>query len=275
MPTNLLATAISTSQISLTWDETLNGGVTQISIDVRPRVMECFGSGPNFRCNVVCGHESDGRNNLLLPSSAINLATWSPYSSVATATTFSAGADVPFGALLLWLKADAGLLQSGTNIPIGLWADQSGNGNDASQSSGGIQPIWIPNVIQDRPVIRFNGTNDYLNLPNILAGATGAEAFVVLKASTNMPGKTATLWRMGSESSSAALGYPNTSGQIVEDFGNNTYQRNLGVPPLPLTQFNIYDVASQTTNWAAWLDEVLLYQTNMNTLEVFPAGVGS
>jgi len=33
MPTNLLATAISTSQISLTWDETLSGEVTQMSIE--------------------------------------------------------------------------------------------------------------------------------------------------------------------------------------------------------------------------------------------------
>ncbi len=55
--------------------------------------------------------------------------------------------------LSLWLKAGAGI-----TIATGVsnWADQSGNGNDASQGTPANQPIWVDNVINGRPALSFS-----------------------------------------------------------------------------------------------------------------------
>jgi fibronectin type 3 domain-containing protein len=268
-PTNLVATAISPTQIQLTWDELLNSGATQIGIErsttsngVYQLVAQIPGATSYVDMNLTAG------TTYYYQVQAINLTQWSPTSNVAQATTFVTGADLPFGNLALWLKADAGLLQGGTNTPVSLWADQSGNGNNATQPTGASQPLWIPGAIGDRPVVRFNGTNSYLSLPgSTMAGTTGAEAFVVLKVAVDPPSASHGLWTFG-EYNNASEFYPDTSGAIYETFGFSAaagVNYALGIPSQPLTQYHVYQVSSQTNNWAAWINGFLLYQTANNT----------
>lgn len=61
----------------------------------------------------------------------------------------------------LWLKADAGITKDGSNY-VSVWADQSGNGNDASQGTGTNQPLWVDATLNGKPVIRFDGNDNYL-----------------------------------------------------------------------------------------------------------------
>ncbi|MEM7537240.1 MAG: VCBS repeat-containing protein, partial [Chloroflexota bacterium] len=63
--------------------------------------------------------------------------------------------------LQLWLKADAGVTESGVSVSV--WADQSGNGKDASQATAGNQPTYVVGGVNGRPVVRFDGTDDYLD----------------------------------------------------------------------------------------------------------------
>jgi len=64
--------------------------------------------------------------------------------------------------LSLWLDASqiAGL--SGTDS-LATWPDLSGNGNDAVQSTEGFKPTYQTDVINGLPVVRFDGTDDYLS----------------------------------------------------------------------------------------------------------------
>src|ERR1041384_4461189 len=64
--------------------------------------------------------------------------------------------------LSLWLKADAGVTTNASGIS--LWADQSGLGNDATASSAGVEPQWIQNTLNGKPVVRLDGVNDNLRL---------------------------------------------------------------------------------------------------------------
>jgi hypothetical protein len=83
--------------------------------------------------------------------------------------------------LRLWLRADAGVNKGGTNA-LNIWEDQSGNGNDASQSVLASQPTWIDNHLNGYPSIAFNGTSSYLSALNSVAlKATQLSAFVVGK----------------------------------------------------------------------------------------------
>jgi len=70
----------------------------------------------------------------------------------------------------LWLRADAGTYQDAARTtpatadgdPVGGWADQSGNGRHASQSTAGFRPTLQLAELNGQPVLRFDGTDDYL-----------------------------------------------------------------------------------------------------------------
>jgi hypothetical protein len=63
--------------------------------------------------------------------------------------------------LSLWLKSDAGVTTSESNVSA--WADQSGNNNNFSGSA-----IFTDNYINGKPAIYFNGTDSYLDSPSTL-----------------------------------------------------------------------------------------------------------
>ncbi|MFC2086962.1 Calx-beta domain-containing protein [Bacteroidota bacterium] len=62
--------------------------------------------------------------------------------------------------LLLWLRADyiTGI-DSGDNVPT--WVDTSGNNNDAIQSTGINQPSYHTNIVNGKPVVRFDDGDDF------------------------------------------------------------------------------------------------------------------
>lgn len=71
---------------------------------------------------------------------------------------------------LLWLRGDAGTSTTTNNDPVSAWNDQSGNNNHATQSNAARQPLFIANAVNNRPAIRFDGSNDILALPNNSVG---------------------------------------------------------------------------------------------------------
>lgn len=63
--------------------------------------------------------------------------------------------------LKLWLKADAitGLVDTD---PVTTWPDSSGLGNDATQATAAKKPTYQTNELNGKPVVRFDGTDDFL-----------------------------------------------------------------------------------------------------------------
>lgn len=95
--------------------------------------------------------------------------------------------------LKLWLKSDAGLFQDSAGNtpvandgdPVGLWQDQSGQGNHASQSDDAMRPGYKTNVRGGLPSVQnqtLNG-NCWLSLPNFLTGFTSGTAVIVWQSS--------------------------------------------------------------------------------------------
>jgi hypothetical protein len=76
----------------------------------------------------------------------------------------------------LWLKADAGVTTNGSNVTA--WADQSGNGNNATAYN---DPLLISNELNSNPVISFNGYDQYASFPISLSAETPRTIFVVGK----------------------------------------------------------------------------------------------
>jgi hypothetical protein len=70
-----------------------------------------------------------------------------------------------FGAdLVAWFKADAGTSTTTDGNPISQWNDQSGNSHNLAQASGSLQPLYKAAIQNGMPVVRFDGSNDYLQV---------------------------------------------------------------------------------------------------------------
>jgi hypothetical protein len=99
------------------------------------------------------------------------------------------GGGAPFSpadisGLSLWLKADAGVTLSGSDVTA--WADQSGNGNNAS-SEEGTRPTLVSNTLNSKPVLRFDGTGQKMDLTSSIGG-TAYSIFIVCKNNDNENG---------------------------------------------------------------------------------------
>src|SRR5205823_6256666 len=84
----------------------------------------------------------------------------------------------------LWLKADAGVTTSGSDVSS--WADQSTSSNHATQGIAANQPTLIANNINFNPGVNFDGANDNLPLNGTLlpTGTTARSVFVVAESDT-------------------------------------------------------------------------------------------
>jgi hypothetical protein len=91
-----------------------------------------------------------------------------------------AESSVPTDGLLLWLRADRGVVASGGLVSQ--WVDQSDQHGDATQSSAELRPQLVDSGLGVGPGIEFDGVDDYLKLPIGFADFTaGLSLFVVLR----------------------------------------------------------------------------------------------
>lgn len=89
--------------------------------------------------------------------------------------------------LQLWLKADAITgLNDGDSVTT--WTDSSGNSNDATQSTAANKPTYKTSIINSKPVVRFDGSNDILSLGTNIT-ATGA---TIISVANNTDGASCT-----------------------------------------------------------------------------------
>lgn len=88
--------------------------------------------------------------------------------------------------LEVWLRADAGVVTSGSEVVT--WQDQSGNGNDyAGTADAGIRPTFIGSsaLLNNQPSINFAGNGDHFvdnDGENYINGSSEFTIFMVLKS---------------------------------------------------------------------------------------------
>jgi len=80
--------------------------------------------------------------------------------------------------LELWLNADTGVTTTSGGA-VTEWADQSGKGNNATQTTVGDQPTLVSDAINGNAAISFNGTSSYLSILNTLNVTSGMSIFIV------------------------------------------------------------------------------------------------
>jgi hypothetical protein len=151
------------------------------------------------------------------------LSGGTPY--VPTPTPSFAPTDI--SGLKLWLKADQ--ISGSDGDAVGTWSDQSGNGYNLTQGTAANKPTLKTNIKNGRSIVRFDGTNDYMDgttITNIMSTTTLSAYIVVnVKAYTT----------------NTANGYDNDT-IFTETTGGNLslYTRSTGV-----TGIEVYDGAQK------------------------------
>lgn len=84
--------------------------------------------------------------------------------------------------LKAWYKADA-ITGLSNGSAVSSWSDSSGNSNTASQGTATNQPTYRTSIINGQPVVRFDGTNDYMGTSFI--PPTGANPRTIFTVTSN------------------------------------------------------------------------------------------
>lgn len=74
--------------------------------------------------------------------------------NVELAFGFTGAGDLDTSAISTWL--------GGANGYVVTWYDQSGGGYHRTQTTAAAQPLYVPNIVGGKPIVRFDGSDDTL-----------------------------------------------------------------------------------------------------------------
>jgi hypothetical protein len=129
--------------------------------------------------NATIYYESGGDT---FKTNTINATAVSESGSVSVSFTENCGVQ---SGMVLWLKADAGVTTDGSGN-VSAWADQSPAAENAAQSTSGDEPQVVTNALNGKPVIRFNGSSAYLQMPPGFAEMSSGVSFFAVFTPTTM-----------------------------------------------------------------------------------------
>lgn len=144
------------------------------------------------------------------------------------------------------------------------WYDQSGSGNNLTQSTAGDQPIIVSSGTIYRlganPTLYFI-TKKFVGTA-ILSGASAASAYVVTAADSDPPSATGAFLEM--TGSGASTHQPFSDGVIYDGFCT-TSRKTTGNPTNSLATMYLYSVFSTASDWRNYINNTLFYSTGTNT----------
>jgi hypothetical protein len=87
----------------------------------------------------------------------------------------------------VWFRADAGTSTTTDNTPINTWTSSSDNTVQATQNTSDNRPVLRTgtNGINDRPVVRFDGSNDFFNTNYTWPANQGGITMILVGRGTN------------------------------------------------------------------------------------------
>ncbi|MDP2037522.1 MAG: T9SS type A sorting domain-containing protein, partial [Ignavibacteria bacterium] len=195
-PGSSLSASVSSASVVSSTSLTFNGTITNnafVSVDADYHFI--YGTDPN-NLNLSSATQSgtvpaSGSLNVSATLTGLTAETMYYFKLVAATTQSSAkkiflSMAIPTANLKLHLRSDLAVTSSSSAVSS--WGDVSGFDNDASQSTSANQPTLVSNSMNGNPVIRFDGTNDYLlsSLTSTLGIQNNPyEVFVVAKSSSS------------------------------------------------------------------------------------------
>jgi hypothetical protein len=100
-------------------------------------------------------------------------------------------------ALALWLDADDASTITLNGSTVSQWNDKSGNGRNVSQATAANQPTLTASGLNGKPVLTFDGVNDYLAAASPLIGTTHSLFVLFTPTIENQTGSLFGQWSAG------------------------------------------------------------------------------
>jgi hypothetical protein len=174
--------------------------------------------------------------------------------------------------LSLWLKADAGVTLSGLNVTA--WADQSGNGTNASPAD--VNPTYNSSDLNSKPTISLSsiveGTNKSFQITGNPMGASGTTAFAVVyvedvcnEGNDNGP----IFGDFGIANSSSHYPYGGNC-SVYDGFASANRKGPLTAPSTITNSWSLYSVVSTQNDWRDYVNGALMYSDNTNVYSNSP-----
>jgi autotransporter-associated beta strand protein len=154
------------------------------------------------------------------------------------AGTLRLQADAPPAGAALWLDAnDVATIAADGAARVSAWSDKSGNARHATQTNATIQPTLITNAIPNRPVMRFAGGVQQMDV-SLAFLANSPYTILGVEARTN----TATTFMLGTRNGTANnglhFGYRNNTAFTLAQYGNDL---DAGIPGFTGQQFRVWN----------------------------------
>lgn len=172
------------------------------------------------------------------------------------------------------LSAGAGITKDGSNL-VSQWDDQGVFASNVKQSSGTLQPLWAASSINSLPVVRFDGSNDYLSVPMPATAFARVMMTLVVK-----PLDSATAEGMVSWSDAVTSGFPFVDFQRdstnVKIYVGGGYQWTIAHAT---NAAKLYLLEGDGAEWRLWVDGTAQSAsatgfTNQSTANKIFLGVG-
>lgn len=145
------------------------------------------------------------------------------------------------------------------------WFDQSGNGNNATQSTAANQPYFKKNG----SFIALNGKNGFLcengflSLGNILTGTTASSIYWLGKTTFTSSVSNNTIWEIGRPDTSH---FKYANGVTYDGFSSTT--RKSWTDAVNYSNQNLINVYSQNSLYHIYVNNTSVYNTTTNTYNI-------
>jgi len=189
-------------------------------------------------------------------------------SGITYITDIETGGDLP-------VPTSSVSLSNTGNLFVTTWADQSGNGRNASAVDVSSYPTFNSSDLNNRPTISLSsvagGTNKSFQISGNPMGASGSTAFVVNYVDPNVfsvdgengDGNGALLGNFGSAENGSHWPYGIGTSSVYDSFATDTRKDDLGLPT-GITSWNIYSVYSQNNDWKLFCNGTEFYSDTSN-----------
>ena len=163
---------------------------------------------------------------------------------------------------ILWLAAHR-ITGLNDGDAVTTWSDLSGSGNDATQATASLKPIYRTSIINGRAVVRFDGVNDVLSMGTALNfERTDTFTIFVVAKPTSTASNDGLIAKRGAAAAYTGWTFLKTSNntlgfQLINNFSGGNYLQSLTGGPTNIT--GSFRILGMTYAGTSLISGVLLY----------------
>lgn len=146
-----------------------------------------------------------------------------------------------------WFKTDNGIITSGSDVTQ--WNDMSDEQNNAKQTDSGKRPVLVSGAINGFPAIRFNGSDQFLDIGAGFANMnSGGSILAVVKPTAVNTGARLVEIGNGATSNNIYLSQPTNTGLSLFTYNGSTASSLTASNAVTLNQFQVLDASYSGTS---------------------------